>query len=132
MVTQVLRMVFGYNPDWEADRGITSLAQFSLWTGLHLGFAIICACLPVLRVYLPTENGFIDTRLKLFYRSVSGWASRFSRDRSAGRTTDPSLPSFENWNANTGTVGPSSDEIPLKAYKVVSWEVSGAKKNHRG
>lgn len=114
IVTQVIRMVFGYNPDPTSNRSITSLSQLSVWTGLHLGFAIICACLPVLRMYLPKEDGALNTRLKLFYQSVSGWTSRISQSRTTPRTTEQQLPNYASRIAYSGYKVPSSDEIPLR------------------
>ncbi|ESZ91286.1 integral membrane protein [Sclerotinia borealis F-4128] len=75
IVTSVLRLVKGYNPD--GDTSITGLSHLSIWTGLHLGFAIICACLPVFRVYIP-RNGLFSSKMRLVYTAVSGWVGRSS------------------------------------------------------
>ncbi|KAG9238581.1 hypothetical protein BJ875DRAFT_511081 [Amylocarpus encephaloides] len=44
IITAILRLVKGYHPDGETS--ITSLSGLSLWAGLHLGFGVICCCLP--------------------------------------------------------------------------------------
>jgi hypothetical protein len=133
MITQILRMIFGYNPDGE-DRSVTSLAQLSLWTGLHLGFAIICACLPVFRVYLPKEDGALNTRLRLLYRNVSGWVSRTSRSESqpSRPTLHLSVPTYRKRAFSQGKSPSLEDGIPLKTQtSTISVEMLGASEYHR-
>jgi hypothetical protein len=133
MVTQILRMIFGYNPNGE-DRSVTSLAQLSLWTGLHLGFAIICACMPVFRVYLPREDGTLNIKLKLLYRNVSGWVSGTSRSESQpSRPTQPSsYPTHRKRMISQGKAPSLEDGISLKTpTSVRSIEILGASEYHR-
>ncbi|CAI6100699.1 unnamed protein product [Clonostachys chloroleuca] len=124
IITQVLRMIFGYNPDTGGDRSVTSLSRLSLWTGLHLGFAIICACLPVLRVYLPADKWISNSRLGHLYNSFSGWMSSGSRkSKSPSHSGKSSLPTYQEPNilSHTDHPGPysSNDEIPLTEHHYV-------------
>lgn len=84
-------MAYGYRPGTEGST--TSMSSLSLWTGLHLGFAVICTSLPVFRVFLPKDDAFFVTRVRLLYRSISGWVCKSS---STPKPTAPSLPSFVN------------------------------------
>lgn len=117
-------MIFGYNPDTGGDRSVTSLSRLSLWTGLHLGFAIICACLPVLRVYLPADKWISNSRLGHLYNSFSGWMSSGSRkSKSPSQSGKSSLPTYQEPNIlpHTDHPGPysSNDEIPLTEHHYV-------------
>ncbi|KAM7195036.1 integral membrane protein [Rhypophila sp. PSN 637] len=86
MITQILRMVFGYNPDPNSDRSVTSLAQLSVWTGLHLGFAIICACLPLFRVYFPKSRNWGGAAFGSgFFSSGGRWGSLLSSSTGTGK-----------------------------------------------
>lgn len=127
MITQIIRMVYSYDP-----RGgtILSLAKFSVWTGLHLGFSIICACLPVFRVFLPKDNGIINTALRMLYKTVT---TRFNRTSSNSPTdhNGPSLPSFVRPYKQTGLGIQSRDQLPLTGISVVSEvEVLGVAEYH--
>lgn len=138
MVTQILRMVFGYNPQPGAD--LTSLAPLSLWTGLHLGCAIICTCLPVFRVFLPKDNGMASNKLRFIYRSASGWLSRSrtSRTLSGSNSTSnnsrrkrASLPSFVGTYSHQSPRSLEPDQIHLTNFSIMSEvEVLGASEYH--
>jgi hypothetical protein len=117
ILTQILRMVFSYDPK---GGGVLSLEQLSIWTGLHLGFGIICACLPVFRVYLPKDDGLINTTLKRLYTTVTTHFYRFSRKYSSSGYSDPTLPSFVRPNRVEDVKLLSTDELPLTEFSVVS------------
>jgi hypothetical protein len=131
IITQIIRMIFGYNPHNE-DKGITSLARLSVWTGLHLGFGIICACMPVFRTYLPRKDGPINSGLRRLFGTVSGWLGRHS-SISGSRSSRPQLPSFvHRYPEKTATKKSSADELPLTKISVLSEvEVLGAAEYHR-
>ncbi|KAI9647501.1 hypothetical protein NHQ30_003886 [Ciborinia camelliae] len=116
IVTSVLRLVKGYNPD--GDTSITGLSHLSIWTGLHLGFAVISACLPVFRVYIP-RHGLFSSKIRLVYTAVSGWVGRTSsRNKSTGSLPNYSEPSDKNsqefrYAPQPVKKRPMIDEIPL-------------------
>jgi len=120
IVTSILRLIKGYNPD--GDTSITGLSHLSIWTGLHLGFAVICACLPVFRVYIP-KHGIFSSKMRLVYNTVGGWVGRTnSRDKSNAslpkymrRPSDQSDKKSQEFRYAPQRVKkrPMHDEIPL-------------------
>ncbi|KAF7872252.1 hypothetical protein EAF04_003176 [Stromatinia cepivora] len=120
VITSVLRLVKGYNPD--GDTSITGLSHLSIWTGLHLGFAVICACLPVFRVYIP-RHGLVSSKMRLLYTAVSGWVGRTSSHnkstaslpkymRKPSESSDKSSQEFR-YAPQPKRERPMFDEIPL-------------------
>ncbi|KAE8372685.1 hypothetical protein BDV26DRAFT_88768 [Aspergillus bertholletiae] len=66
IVTGAIRIAYVYKP---GDQ-LLSLAQASLWSVINLGVAILCACLPIYRPWLPKFG-----QLSSIWRSHSGKTS---------------------------------------------------------
>ena len=117
ILTQILRMVICYKPN---SGGVKSLEQLSIWTGLHLGFGVICACLPVFRVYLPKDASIINATLIGLYTTVTTCFPRLSRKSSRFGNGDSTLPSFVRPNKPAGLMLSSSPELPSTELSDVS------------
>ncbi|KAF2262725.1 hypothetical protein CC78DRAFT_569581 [Lojkania enalia] len=110
IITGLLRIVNGYNP--HGKNSITDVSALSFWTGIHLGACVVCTSLPVFRIYLPKQDGFLNSRVRLLYRSVSGWVGLTSR----GTSNDTYLPSYKKHSKDiTKETTVYVDEMPLKS-----------------
>ncbi|KOC18278.1 hypothetical protein AFLA70_59g003510 [Aspergillus flavus AF70] len=103
IVTGAIRIAYVYKP---GDQ-LLSLAQASLWSVINLGVAILCACLPIYRPWLPNFG-----KLSSIWRSTYGKTSR-----SHIPTTKPGTSAMKNYESQLtycyGTNDNHSDAVPL-------------------
>ncbi|KAI0003197.1 hypothetical protein F4779DRAFT_109788 [Xylariaceae sp. FL0662B] len=126
IVTQIVRMVLGYKPNATDDESVRSLDSLTLWTGLHLSFAVICACLPTLRMFMPQDDGTLKRGFHRIYQSLTGASyTRIWKNTSAVHTTEPPLPTHVRQDSYHAESGHWSDKVPLKAYRSRSTENIG-------
>ncbi|MCJ1246023.1 hypothetical protein MMC30_003227 [Trapelia coarctata] len=76
IITGTLRVIYGYVP----GSRLPSYGLAELWSAVHIGTAIICACLPPLRPLFfrasasKPSNGFSSARRR--YYSIQDWAAK--------------------------------------------------------
>jgi hypothetical protein len=63
IITGLLRVIYGYKPGSQN----VAFSKAELWSGVHVGIAIVCACLPTLR--------------PLFFRTAASASSFWHRGR---------------------------------------------------
>lgn len=52
-ITGIIKVYFAYNPDGHVPR----FGPAEVWTTLHVGLAIVCACLPILKPLFARMTG---------------------------------------------------------------------------
>ena len=89
-MTGILRVVYGYVPGSQSP----SLARAGLWSAVHVGMAIVCACLPPLRPLLNSASTSISNTTSSLqgryspFRAPSAKSSIGSKSRAGSKTED--------------------------------------------
>ena len=120
IITGLIRVVYGY----ASDSRVPSYTGADLWSSIHVGMAIVCACLPTLRPLV--------TRTGIFASAFASVRQR-KHPSSADDDTQPSLAkdrvyAFEMSNMNvTNNALPAEEVILGSGYSVLPTGIGGGK-----
>ena len=130
IITGLIRVVYGY----ASDSRVPSYTGADLWSSIHVGMAIVCACLPTLRPLVTRTGIFASAFASVRQRYYS---SRGKHPSSTDDDTQPSLAkdrvyagaeAFEMSNMNvTNDAAPAEEVILGSGYNVFPTGIGGAK-----
>ncbi|TVY85658.1 Satratoxin biosynthesis SC1 cluster protein, partial [Lachnellula willkommii] len=114
IVTGLIRVVLGYKPGSQN----VAFPKAELWSAVHIGIAIVCACLPTLRPLLNRATASVSSLSHRIYgtrsstKGASGdyTGSSNAGSRNRGRTEDLALKSVSGANRPTD---PHADTMRL-------------------
>ena len=110
IVTGLIRVVLGYAPGSQN----VAFSKAELWSAVHIGIAIVCACLPTLR---PTLNRFTAKAKSLYGSAFSssklGHTSGTSNQESGGSNNRGPLEVLTLKHVKKESKDPHRDTAPL-------------------
>ncbi|KAL8800462.1 MAG: hypothetical protein Q9182_005174 [Xanthomendoza sp. 2 TL-2023] len=110
IITGIIRVIYGYAP---STSRIPSYTGADLWSSIHIGMAIVCACLPTLRP-LVTRSGIISTA----YSSI--WQRYYSSRAKHSASEEDTLPSLAK--DRSFSTAENFEMVPISATKDVQAE----------
>ncbi|TVY50679.1 Satratoxin biosynthesis SC1 cluster protein 4 [Lachnellula cervina] len=114
IITGLIRVVLGYKPGSQN----VAFPKAELWSAVHIGIAIVCACLPTLRPLLNRATASVSSLSHRIYGTRSGskgtsgdyTGSSIAASRNRGKTEDVALKSVSGANSPTD---PHADTMRL-------------------